>query len=51
MKENQNSISIEILKSLEPDIKILMEDPDRLSLLNELKTYENVANKMQSKLK
>ena len=27
MKENQNSVSIEILKSLEPDIKKLIEDP------------------------
>ena len=31
--------------------KMKSNDPDRLSLLNELKTYENVANKMQSKLK
>lgn len=27
MKENQNSVSIEILKSLEPDIKNLLDDP------------------------
>lgn len=27
MKENQNSVSIEILKSLEPDIKKLIQDP------------------------
>jgi hypothetical protein len=32
-------------------VKMKSNDPDRLSLVNELKTYENVANKMKSKLK
>jgi DNA-directed RNA polymerase subunit H (RpoH/RPB5) len=31
--------------------KMKSNDPERAALLNELKTYENVANKMKSKVK